>query len=66
MSKEPKDKTPQPVSTEQQPGQPSKTRVYRELSLAELREHGIPTRNDLIISPVPRKASKDQIDGGQQ
>jgi hypothetical protein len=53
MSKEPKDKTPQPVSTEQQPGQPSKTRVYRELS-------------DLIISPVPRKASKDQIDGGQQ
>jgi hypothetical protein len=66
MSKEPKDKTPQPVSTEQQPEQSSKTRVFRELSLAEARERGIPIRNDLVISPMPRKGSKDQIDGGQQ
>ena len=60
MSKEPKDKTPQPVSTEQQPGQPSKTRVYRVLSLAEARERGIPIRNDLVISPVPRDPRKQE------
>ena len=58
MSKEPKDKTPQPASTAQQPEQSSKTRVYRNLSLAEARERGIPTRNDLIISPVPRNRDK--------
>jgi hypothetical protein len=66
MSKEPKDKPPQPASTEQQPGQSSETRVFRELSPEEARERGVPIRNDLVISPVPRKASKDQIDGGQQ
>jgi hypothetical protein len=38
MSKEPKDKTPPPVSTEQQPERSSKTRVFRNLSLAEARE----------------------------
>jgi hypothetical protein len=60
MSKEPKDKTPQPVSTERQPGQSSKTRVYRALSPEELREHGVPIRNDLIISPVPRDPRKQE------
>jgi hypothetical protein len=48
---------PQPeqqASTEQKQEPFSKTRVYRVLSLAEARERGIPTRNDLVISPVPR------------
>jgi hypothetical protein len=49
------EKPQQPASTERQPGQPSKTRVYRGLSPAEARERGIPTRNDLVISPLPRK-----------
>jgi hypothetical protein len=49
------EKPPQPAATEQQPGQPSKTRVFRNLSPAELREHGVPIRNELIISPVPRR-----------
>jgi hypothetical protein len=44
----------QQASTEQQPEQSSKTRVFRNLSPAELRERGIPIRNDLVISPVPR------------
>jgi hypothetical protein len=66
MSKEPKDKTPPPVSTAQPPEQSSKARVFRELSPEEARERGIPIRNELIISPVPRKGSKDQIDGGHQ
>jgi hypothetical protein len=48
----------QQASTQPAPEQSSKTRVYRNLSLAEARERGIPTRNDLIISPVPRNRDK--------
>jgi hypothetical protein len=48
------EKPPEQVSTAQQPEQSSKTLVYRNLSLAEAREPGIPVRNDLIVSPVPR------------
>jgi hypothetical protein len=50
MSKEPKDKTPQPVSTERQPGQSSKTRVYRELSPEEAREDSYQERLDHFAS----------------
>ena len=50
----------QQASTEQQPEQSSKTRVFRNLSPAELREHGVPIRNDLVISPVPRDPRKQE------
>jgi hypothetical protein len=53
------EKPQQAASPPQQPGQPSKTRTFRNLSLAELREHGVPIRNDLVISPVPRVKKED-------
>jgi hypothetical protein len=54
------EKAPQSASTAQQPGQSSTTRVYRELSPEEARERGIPIRNDLVISPVPRPGRSTQ------
>ena len=54
------EKPPEQASTAQQPEQSSKTRVYRVLSPAEARERGIPIRNDLVISPVPRPGRSTQ------
>lgn len=48
------------ASAPQQPEQSSKTRVYRALSPEEARERGIPIRNDLVISPVPRDPRKPE------
>ena len=45
----------QPVSTGQQPGQPYEMQSLRRVSPEEARALGIPERNELIISPVPRK-----------
>ena len=60
MSKEPKPPTQPKGPAPQQPEQSSKTRVFRNLSLAEARERGIPIRNDLVISPVPRDPRKQE------
>jgi hypothetical protein len=43
---------------EPQPAQSLKTVLLPPISLAEARRRGIPTGNDLIISPHPRKPSK--------
>jgi hypothetical protein len=53
MSKEPKDKTPQPVSTEQPREQPYESKGLRRVSPEEARRLGRPIRNDLIVSPTP-------------
>ena len=52
------DKPKQPGSTNEPQKQSSATRKVRVLSLAEASERGIPTSNDLIISPLPRTGSK--------
>jgi hypothetical protein len=52
------DKPSKPVSTEQPQEQSTKTLLYPRRSLDELRKRGVPIVSDLIISPLPRKASK--------
>jgi hypothetical protein len=60
MSKEPKDKTPQPVSTEHPHDQPYESKFLRRVSPEKARRLGRPIRNDLIISPVPRDPRKQE------
>jgi hypothetical protein len=46
---------PQQPASNQQPQKPfSRTEPWRERSPEELRALGVPIRNDLVISPVPR------------
>jgi hypothetical protein len=49
------EKPPQPVSNQQTQKPLSRTKPWRMRSPEELRQLGVPTRNDLIISPVPRQ-----------
>jgi len=48
-----------PASTKVQHGEPSKNPIYPTMSLERLKELGLDTGPVLIISPVPRKTSKD-------
>jgi hypothetical protein len=49
------EKQPQPAPAEQPKEQLSDPKAWRVISPEEARALGIPARNDLIISPVPRK-----------
>jgi hypothetical protein len=51
-------KPPPPASTEQ-PHDPLSGTGLRRVSPEEARRLGIPIKNDLVISPVPNKASKE-------
>jgi hypothetical protein len=54
-SDKPQPQASTPPSQEQQPG----TRRYPVRSLDELKKRGVPISNDLLISPVPGKVSKE-------